>query len=95
LLHRGIEGSSLFLCLAAGDYYDQPEGEQEDGRNWAMQEYDYAIKCGSRQQTPIIRVIDLGGAPKKLRRENRGRVRTYNRNITDLAQWIAAAAHRS
>jgi hypothetical protein len=95
LLNRGIENSSLFLCLAANDYYDPPEGEPEHVPNWAMQEYDYAIKCGTRSRTPIIRVVDLCYAPAKLLRENRGRVWKYDRNITELAQSIAAVAHRS
>lgn len=95
LLNQGIEDSALFLCLAANDYYHPPQGEPEHVPNWAMQEYDYAIKCGTRSRTPVIRVVDLCCAPVKLLRENRGRVWKYDRNITELAQSIAAVAYRS
>ena len=95
LLKRGIESSALFLCLATHDYYDPPEGEREGVPNWAMQEYEYAVKRGSGSRTPIIRVVDLCCAPAKLQRENRGRVWKYEGNITDLAQKTAAVARRS
>lgn len=95
LLYRGIDGSALFLCLAGQDYRDPPEGDPKGVSNWAMREYDYAIDGDSKIQTRTIRVVDLGGAPAELRRENRGRVRKYDRNIPELAQTIAAVAHRS
>ncbi len=94
LLDLGIDDSALFLCLAARDYYGPPVGEPEGVPNRAMQEYDYATDV-SRPRNPIIRVVDLGSAPDELLRKNRGRVWEYDRNITRLAQSIAAVASRS
>jgi hypothetical protein len=92
LLNLGIERSRVFLSLAAEDFDQAPRQGGGTSKNWAVREYDYAHELAAGRGRPDIRVVDLGGVPETLRKDNPGRVLELASGTRELARRIAALA---
>ena len=93
LLHNAIQRSSLFLCLASNDY-EHGLADDPNSENWAQKERNHAINCLRNNGKPKIGMVDLGGAPERLK-TGKGLQWCYGDGTSCLPQKIAREARRS